>query len=163
MQATLLYQSERVRFGATGSVILMQYRLPPTLEELKVVEVYEDQLLLQYPTISVITLSERGNTLLRVPDEVREYSAELSRKYGSRVVGSVMVVSARGLAAAMVRAFLSGFLLLTRGALNMRSFSELKDGVAWLRTIPEQDTFVKTELSLTELERFFAAPFPSIS
>ncbi|PZR12249.1 MAG: hypothetical protein DI536_15185 [Archangium gephyra] len=161
MLVTLLYQSERVRFGAAGSVILMQYRLPPTLEELKVVEVYEDQLLMQYAKISVFTVSERTNTLLRVPEDVRDYSAELSRKYGSRVIGSAMVVSETGLAAAMVRTFLAGFLLLTRGALNLRSFRELNEALTWLRSLPEQDIRVKTELTLTDLERFFSAPFPT--
>lgn len=159
MNVTLLYQSERVRFGVAGSVILMQYRMPPTLEELKMVEVFEDELLLQHAKISIITVSERTNTLLRVSEEVRDYSAELSRKYGSRVIGSAMVVSATGLAAAMVRTFLSGFLLLTRGAINLRSFRELNEALVWLRSLPEQDLRVKTELTLTDLERFFSAPF----
>lgn len=136
MMVTLLYQSERVRFGAAGSLMLMQYRLPPTLEELKRLEVYEDQLLLESPKISVLTLSERTNTLLRVP------------------------VAEKGLAAAMVRTFLSGFLLLTRGALNLRSFSAMSDAVAWLRELPGQDPTLKVELSRVDLERFFATPFP---
>ncbi len=158
MLITKLYESERVRFGSAGPLILMQYKSTPTLDEVRLVERFEDELLKQYPKISVFNVVEQTGAILRVPDDVRDYSAKLSDKFASRIVGSAMVVTAKGLGAVMARTFLSGFFLLSRAELLIRSFSTVPEGLTWLRALPDQHVSLKTELTLADLERFFGEP-----
>lgn len=156
MLISTLYESERMRLGVGGSLLVMQYRGAPNLEEIKVIERAQVDLLTRHEKISVFNVAEATSSLLKVPDDARQYSAEVTKRHGARVLGSAMAVTAKGPSAVMVRTFLSGFALLAGGELNMRSFSSITEALTWLRGLPGQTPDVKVELTLADLERFLA-------
>ncbi len=149
------FDTGSMRFGVLGALLVAQYRGPPTLEDLKRSAVIEDELLERYEKVSMLTVVSNTGAL-RLPQEVRDYSVQLSARFAPRLRGSAVVVVSKGLGAAMARAFLSAFMLLSRADLPLRNCATLDDAVDWLRGLPEQDPEVARSLTRKALDAFLA-------
>lgn len=156
MELIKSFESVEARFGATGPLLVALYRgttSPTILDEL---ERTQEALLQKFPRISTLTVIGQASRLLKVDESVRLRSVELGKKFDGKVLGSAIVVNTSGLAAVMVRTFLSGFFLLSRAETPMRTFSKVTEGLGWLQSLPGQDLSIKTLVSATDIERFIA-------
>jgi hypothetical protein len=91
--------------------------------------------------------------MFKIDDAVRRRSVELGKKYEKQVRGAAIVVVTRGLAAVMVRTFLSGFFLLSRSEMPMRTFASVKEALTWVQTLPGQDAPLR-ELRPQDIDAF---------
>ena len=156
MEFTKSFESTDARFGNFGPLMVALYRgttSPGMLDEL---DRAQEALIKKYPRISTFTVIGQAGSILKVDEAVRTRSLELGKKYEKNVLGSAIVVATKGLGAVMVRTFLSGFFLLSKSETPMKTFSSIGEGLHWVQSLPGQDLSLKTELSATDLERFFA-------
>lgn len=154
MEVSRLFDSPEARFGAAGPLFVAHYKGAVTVDTLDELDRAQAALIEKRGVISMVTLIGELGPMLKVEEAVRSRSIELGKKYEKQVRGSAIVVATRGLAAVMVRTFLSGFFLLSRTELPIRTFSTVKDALAWLQSLNGQDAGVR-ELQLGDLTRFF--------
>lgn len=156
MEFTKSFESADARFGSAGPLLVALYRgstSPGILDEL---DRTQEALLKRFPRITTLTVIGQAGSMLKADEGVRTRSVELGKKYEKSVIGSAIVVTTKGLGAVMVRTFLSGFFLLSKAEMPMKTFSTIAEGLAWLQALPGQDLSVKTEIRPADIERFIA-------
>ena len=156
MEFSKAFESGDARFGTAGPLLIVVYRGTANVAVLNELDKVQESMLQKYPRISTLTLISQASAALKVEDGVRARSVELGKKYETKVIGSAIVVSARGLGAVMVRTFLSGFFLLSRAESPMKTFASIQEGLSWLQALPGQDVAIKTAISAADVERFLA-------
>lgn len=156
MELIKTFDSVDARFGAAGPLLVALYRGTTSLAMLDELDRTQEALLRKFTRISTLTVIGQASGMLKVDERVRTRSVELGKKFDGKVIGSAIVVNTKGLAAVMVRTFLSGFFLLSRAETPMKTFSKITEGISWLQSLPEQDVGIKTQLSETDIERFIA-------
>jgi hypothetical protein len=156
MEFTKVFESSDARFGTAGPLLIVVYRGTTSVAVLNELDKVQESMLQKHPRISTLTLISQASTALKVDEGVRARSVELGKKYEAKVVGSAIVVTAKGLGAVMVRTFLSGFFLLSRAESPMKTFASVQEGLSWLQSLPGQDVAIKTAVSAADVERFLA-------
>lgn len=139
-----------VRIGTVGSLIVTCYRSTPTAESLDDNERIQDGLLQQFPKVATIAIAGPTTSLLRIDEKVRARSVEMSKKFEGKVRGAAIVIATKGLSAVMARSFMTAYLLISKQAWPMQTFSSIDAGASWLETLPGNDVVVST----AELEAF---------
>ena len=155
MEFTKSFESTDARFGSAGPLFLALYRGTTSPGMLNELERAQDALIKIYPRITTLTVIGQASSMLRADETVRTRSLELGKKFEKNVIGSAIVVATKGLAAVMVRTFLSGFFLLSRSEMPMKTFSTVAEGLLWVQSLPGQDVRLKTEGTAADIERFF--------
>src|SRR5688572_3013451 len=122
MHIVMKYESPQIRIGVAGSLVAVVYRSAPTLDDMRELDRIEEEVLASHEKLSMLTMVRQTGALV-MPSEVRQFSVEMSNKYATRVLGSALVVAAKGLAAAMARSILSAMVLAMRGDLLLRNFA----------------------------------------
>lgn len=150
------FESAEARFGTAGPLLVTLYRGTSSVAMLDELDLAQEALIAKYSRISTIAVIAFAGSMLKADEAVRARSVELGKKYEKSVLGSAIVVTTRGLAAVMVRTFLSGFFLLSRAETPMKTFSTVADGLTWVQGLPKQDLSVKTLVSAIDIERFIA-------
>lgn len=156
MDFTSTFESADARFGSAGPLLVALYRgstSPGMLEEL---DRTQEALLKKFPRISTLTVIGQASSILKVDESVRTRSVELGKKYEKQVIGSAIIVTTKGLGAVMVRTFLTGFFLLSKAEMPMRTFSTVAEGLSWLQGLPGQDLSIKTDVRAADIERFIS-------
>jgi hypothetical protein len=156
MEFTRVFESGDARFGTAGPLLIVVYRGTANVAVLNELDRVQESMLQQHPRISTLTLISQASTALKVEEGVRARGVELGKKYETKVVGSAIVVTAKGLGAVMVRTFLSGFFLLSRAETPMKTFASVQEGLSWLQALPGQDVAIKTAIKAADVERFLA-------
>ncbi|MDP2270691.1 MAG: hypothetical protein Q8N23_13720 [Archangium sp.] len=156
MELIKTFDSVDARFGTAGPLLVALYRGSASLAMLDELDRTQDALLRKFTRISTLTVIGQASGMFKVDEAVRTRSVELGKKFDGKVTGSAIVVNAKGLAAVMVRTFLTGFFLLSRAETPMKTFSKISEGLSWLQSFPDQDVGIKTQLSETDIERFIA-------
>lgn len=155
MQVETLFEGHGVKLGAAGPLVVALYRGASNLATLEALDAAQSALVAKHGRISTLSIiADSPTSMLRTDEAVRQRSVELGKKYEASVLGSGIVVTARGLSAVVARTFLSGFFLLSRSEMPMKTFASLADALAWIQGLPGQSTALKTELSVIDLERF---------
>lgn len=155
MQVETLFEGHGVKLGAAESLVIAVYRGASSLEALDALDRVQTSLAAKHGRLSTLSvIADAPGSMLRADEAVRQRSVELGKKYESSVIGSGIVVTARGLSAVVARTFLTGFFLLSRSEMPMKTFSTLADALAWVQALPGQSTALKTELSVIDLEKF---------
>lgn len=155
MQVETLFEGHGVKLGAAGSLMVAVYRSASSVEALEALDRVQAGVVARHGRISTLSvIADTPGSMLRTDEAVRVRSVELGKKYESSVLGSGIVVTARGLSAVVARTFLTGFFLLSRSEMPMKTFSTLADALAWVQALPGQSTALKTELSVLDLEKF---------
>jgi len=157
MEVVKVWSSKDASFGVASSLVVALYRGRTTLEMLEQLDALQSELIKKHPRISTLTVIGQLE-MLKVDEAVRGRSVELGKKFEKNVRGSAIVVSTKGLAAVMVRTFLSGFFLLSKSEMPMKTFASTSEALAWLQSLPDQDMVVKTEVSVSDVERYIALP-----
>lgn len=150
------FESPDVRIGCAGPLLVALFHGTNNLASLDAYDRVQGELLTKHERVSTLTLIGKPGAMLKIEDAVRARSAELQKKYEQRVLGAAIVVGSTGLAAVVVRTFLSGFFLVARTERPMGSFATVRAGLTWLKALPGQSPLVKTEITPADLERFFA-------
>lgn len=153
MEVSRLFDSPEARFGAAGALFVAHYKGAVHLGTLEKLDELQRTLIEQRGTISMLTVIGELGPMFKVDDSVRKRSVELGKKYEHQVRGAAIVVVTRGVAAVMVRTFLSGFFLLSRNALPMRTFASVKEALGWLQGLAGQDAPLR-ELRPSDLDSF---------
>ena len=156
MEFTKVFESGDARFGTAGPLLIVVYRGTANVAVLNELDKVQESMLQKHPRISTLTVISQASAALKVEEGVRARGVELGKKYETKVVGSAIVVTAKGLGAVMVRTFLSGFFLLSRAETPMKTFASIEEGLIWLRSLPGQDPVIKTEIFTSDVERFIA-------
>lgn len=154
MDIVTRYESERIKVGVAGPLVVALYRAAPTVDDMRALDRVEEGVLGSYEKLSMVTVV-RQTGALNMPSDVRQVSVEMSDKYAPKLVGSALVVATKGLAAAMARSILSALVLAMRGDLPLKNFSALPEALTWLRGLPGQHPQV-SELDLQRLEQYLA-------
>ncbi|MFT3711729.1 MAG: STAS/SEC14 domain-containing protein [Archangium sp.] len=153
MEVSRLFDSPEARFGAAGPLFVAHYKGAVTLATLEKLDELQGALVEKRGTISMITVIGELGPMFKIDEDVRHRSVELGKKYDKQVRGGAIVVTTRGLAAVMVRTFLSGFFLLSRNEMPMRTFATVKEALSWLQNLPGQDAPLR-ELRPTDIDAF---------
>lgn len=156
MQFVKSFESTDSRLGAAGPLLVALYRGSTSVSVLNELDRTQEALLAKHARISTLTVIGQATSMLKVDEAVRTRSVELGKKFDGKVVGSAIVVTAKGLGSVIVRTFLSGFFLLSRAETPMRTFASIEEGLVWLRTLPGQDPVLRTEIFSADIERFLA-------
>lgn len=157
MEFTTVYDAPEARFGVAGPLIVAVYKGAPALTVLEQLDRAQTELITKRGTISTLTVIGELGSMLKVDDGVRQRSVELGKKYEKHVRGSAIVVETRGVAAVMVRSFLTGFFLLSRSEMPMKSFKRVTEGLTWLQGLPGQDAPLR-ELRAGDVETWVHRP-----
>lgn len=152
----VIFEDAEVKLGASGPLIIAVYKRAPTLGVMERLDAAETKLLEKHPRLSVLTIISAVGDALKVDEKVRARGVELSHKYDKVVRGSAIVIAVKGLAAVVVRSFLSAFFLLSKSAMPSKTFGDVGEAVRWLQSLPEQDIALKTELKLAQDVQQFA-------
>ncbi|MFT3709230.1 MAG: hypothetical protein QM817_16440 [Archangium sp.] len=139
-----------VRIGTIDSVIINCYRSTPTIESLDQVQQVQTDLLTKFPKVATMAIAGAKSSLLRIDEKVRTRSIEMSKIFEGRVRGAAIVIATKGLSAVMARSFMSGYLLLSKQAWPMQTFSSIDAAAVWLRGLPGNDA----RIDLSEIEAF---------
>ncbi|MBL8917185.1 MAG: hypothetical protein JNM17_41155 [Archangium sp.] len=153
MEVSRLFDSPEARFGAAGPLFVAHYKGAVNLDTLEHLDKAQAALIEKRGVISMITVIGQLGPMFKVDEAIRRRSVELGKKYEKQVRGGAIVVVTRGLAAVMVRTFLSGFFLLSKTESPLRTFSTVKDALAWLQSLNGQDAGVR-ELRPIDLDSF---------
>lgn len=92
---------------------------------------------------SMLGLVEIGNTAVKVSDEVKAKSLEMTKVHGKHSRGSATVIMGTGLGAAVIRTFMTGFNLMSKSPFPTKTFSNPTEGLTWLSSTPNQSDDVK--------------------
>lgn len=157
MEVVTRRSSSDVLLGSAGSLFVAYYRAQTTLATLELLDTVQTEMLASYSHLSTLTIIGQLGAL-KVDDAVRDRSVVLGKKYEKQVRGSAIVVTTRGLAAVMVRTFLTGFFLLSRAETPVKTFSSVAEALGWLQSLPGQDLEVKLNVTSQDVERFIATP-----
>ncbi|MFO0595745.1 MAG: hypothetical protein U0228_10585 [Myxococcaceae bacterium] len=157
MEFTTVYDAPAARFGVAGPLLVAVYKGATDLAVLEQLDRAQTELITKRGTISTLTIIGELGQMLKIDDGVRQRSVELGKKYEAHVRGSAIVVETRGVAAVMVRSFLTGFFLLSRSEMPMKSFKRIADGLGWLQQLPGQDAPMR-ELRAPDVEAWVHRP-----
>lgn len=155
MEVSRLFDSPQARFGAAGPLFVAHYKGAVNLDTLDQLDKAEASLVEKRGVISTITVIGDIGPMFKTDEAIRRRSVELGKKYEKHVRGSAIVITTRGLAAVMVRTFLSGFFLLSKAEFPIRTFSTVKEALAWLQGLNGQDAGVR-ELRPSDVDSFIA-------
>jgi hypothetical protein len=147
------YENERVRIGVVGPLVAVLYRASPSLEDMQKLDALEGELLGKYEKISMLTLV-RSTGAMHMASDVRELSVDMSHRYGARLLGSAIVVAAKGLSGVFARSLLSALLLAMRGDIPLKNFAAVGEALTWLRELPGQPPELATAVDLEQLEHY---------
>lgn len=140
MKITSVYESDELRIGTAGSLLIVIYCGRTTAETIAVVDREEGRLVEERGKISVLSVVAPSNgSIDRVSDEVRAAALNLATKYQHVVTADAVVVPARGILAAIIRTFMVGFSLVSRRPYPSKVFSDLGEAIAFLKQVPGQD------------------------
>jgi hypothetical protein len=139
-----------VRIGTVDSLIINCYRSTPTVESLDQVQQIQTDLLTKFPKVATMAIAGARSSLLRIDEKVRARSLEMSKHFEGRVRGAAIVIATKGLSAVMARSFMSGYLLLSKQAWPMQTFSSIDAAAQWVRKLPGNDA----RFELSEVEAF---------
>ncbi len=156
MELLTTFESPEARFGTAGPLMVSLYRGTTSVALLEELDRAQETLIRTHPRISTISVIALAGSMFKTDETVRTRSVALGKKYEKNVIGSAIVVTTKGLAAVMARTFLSGFFLLSKTENPMKTFANVAEGLSWLQSLPNQDLSIKTQLSITDLERFIA-------
>jgi hypothetical protein len=142
------------RIGSAESLVVSVYRGNASIEMLDSLDALQSELILRHPKLSTLGIITNGMAMLKVDDSIRARSVHFSKKYEHAVLGSAIALTARGPTGVMVRAFMSGFFLLSKPEMPVKTFSTVREGLLWLQQLPGQEIDVKSSISLADVERF---------
>ena len=83
--------------------------------------------------ISVI----RAGLSINVPEEVREASKDNVKRFSADTRGSATIVEIAGVRAAFFRSLVTTLTLLTRSPMPQKVFTNIDEGLDWLRSLPD--------------------------
>ncbi|MFO0593656.1 MAG: hypothetical protein U0228_00055 [Myxococcaceae bacterium] len=150
MPITQHFNDPGLRVGTVGSLIVTCYRVTPTVVALDEIDRVEVKLLEQFPKVATIAIAGEKSNLLRIDEQVRARSVELTRKYQGKVRGAAIVIATRGLSAVMARSFMTAYLLVSKQSWPMQTFSTIEAAATWLQALPGHDA----PFTAAELEAF---------
>ncbi len=67
------------------------------------------------------------------------------KKFEKAIIGTAVVIEAKGLPAVLTSTFLAAYTLLSSHAFPLQSFRTLEMGTTWLRALPDQETYVRAD------------------
>lgn len=127
-----------LRMAAAGSLVLTLFT-DTTAKDL-------DAMVAQLPRVAtqndghltMIHLVRVGEGQGKISDELRKKAHEIITAVRPSCRGSGTVILGSGLAATIIRMFLTGFVLVTKAPFPQRSFATVAEALAWARELPGQ-------------------------
>lgn len=153
MVVELGFESEHLTVGAAGPLVVASYR-GGTKAELERLDAFQAALVAKHGRIASMSLMDNVNSMVRMDDETRKFSAELAKKYEKTNIGGAIVVRTKGIGAVIARTSLSAVFLVTQGGLEMKVFKTVDDGLTWLRSLPAPNPIQGLSVTAADLETF---------
>ena len=82
----------------------------------------------------------RAGLSINVPEEVREASKDNVERFSADTRGSATIVEIAGVRAAFFRSLVTTLTLLTRSPMPQKVFTNIDEGLDWLRSLPNTKT-----------------------
>ncbi len=138
MALTVLVQRLHFSVGHSGPLAFNIATEPPSVLDVETCERAYQEIIRRHGPISLL-LQVRARGLKAVPREVRRRLEQMSRTLDASTIGHATVVEGEGLAAMLVRAFLTGVALLTTGTTApFEVFDDVTEALDWLERLPGQ-------------------------
>ncbi len=141
------------RLARNGSLLVAFFNGATTVADLDALGKHQQALAKELGHLSMISLVPSGGAA-KVSDEVKAKSVEIVRAVGPQMVASATVLLGKGLGATVIRAFMTGFNLLSKSPAPQKTFADAAEALAWLKAAPKQTKDVQA-LELRDLEHHF--------
>lgn len=153
MAVELGFQSENLTAGSVGPLVVVSYR-GGTKADLERLDAFQATLVAKHGRIASMSLMDNVNSMVRMDEETRQYSAELARKYAKTNIGGAIVVRSKGLGAVLARTSLSAVFLVTQNGVEMKVFKAIDEALTWLRSLPAPNPIVGLSVTAADIEAF---------
>jgi hypothetical protein len=157
MAVTLVGEKPGLRVGTLGALLLMHFDGQSTVEALDMLDDAEAKHAALFPRFSTLVVVS-GLKLQSPAPGVRERSAALDAKYDAHVVGSAIVVLAKGVAAVIARSFIATWALITKRQAPTRTFRAVSEAVTWLASLEGQPAGLPFDSQVTAAITAFVEP-----
>ncbi|MBM4776877.1 MAG: hypothetical protein GQE15_04165 [Archangiaceae bacterium] len=147
------FQSEHLTAGSVGPLVVVSYR-GGTKAELEQLDAFQAQLVAKHGRIASMSLMDNVNSMVRMDEETRKFSAELAQKYAKTNIGGAIVVRTRGIGAVIARTSLSAVFLVTQNGVEMKVFKAIDEGLTWLRSLPAPNPLEGLSVTAADIEAF---------
>lgn len=137
-----------VRFAQAGPLMIAAWSRSATNAGLEQLEKYQADLIAKHGKVSSLTvlLGSGGET----EAGLRERAVKMQERFDKSLVGTAIAVTAKGVAAVIIRTFLAGFSLVSSGSAPMKTFGNVNDAVAWLKSLPGQASVIAGDPRLAD-------------
>ncbi len=143
------------RVGTCGVVVVSYFRQAATMEAMRALDDVQQRTVDRFGALVGLSIIGQLGAGFRVDDDVRQMTVDMSVKYEKVGRGTAIVVLPKGLAAIAVRAFLTGYFLVSRSTAPSKTFGTVTDAAEWVKTLPNAPV-TDLPLSGADLERFIA-------
>jgi len=153
MAVELGFESEHLRAGAVGPLVVVSYR-GSTKADLEQLDAFQARLVAKHGHIASISLMDNVKSMVRMDEETRQFSASLAQKYAKTNVGGAIVVRSKGLGAVLARTSLSAVFLVTQNGVEMKVFKAVDEALTWLRTLAAPNPLEGLSVTAADIEAF---------
>ncbi|MER2565371.1 MAG: hypothetical protein ABTQ32_31895 [Myxococcaceae bacterium] len=147
------FESEHLTVGSAGALLVASYR-GGTKADLERLDAFQAALVAKHGRIASMSLMDNVNSMVRMDEETRQFSAVLAQKYAKTNIGGAIVVRSKGLGAVLARTSLSAVFLVTKNGVEMKVFKTIDEGLTWLRSLPAPNPLQGSSVTAADIEAF---------
>ncbi len=149
-----LTRSPTIHIAHVNTLVFAVFAGATTMSDLDLLNGHQLAVAKNHGKITMISLVPIQQNVGRIGDEVREKSMEIMKSLAPVCLGSATCILGKGLAASMVRMFMTGFGLVSKTPFPQRTFSTIDDALTWAQALPGQSPEVKYVTAKAVLAHF---------
>ncbi len=136
-----------------GSLLVTTHSTAATVEMVDKLDTVLADHQTKYGRFSVLAVVA-GTGIASPEAGLKERVLAQEKRFEKSIIGAAVCIEARGLPAIFTRGFLVAYTLVSSHVFELKSFGNIEASVAWLKALPGQENYFRTDLEcVTEVRK----------